>query len=191
MSDKFFWETMTTYCNRVVECLQLTDHVYKEEDIYLINFKKAFEIVEQQCLTYGYDIFKFCTQFPHQMRYMVECAIRLQLAIDYGSLVENSPYVSLKKDTTAMLAQDCEEVRKRDESYGSSWKKRGGIGAFMMTARKFDRIMQNTPNNSLSELRNHVGDEGVSDTIANDLKDFRRYLLLIETEIAVRTLTMV
>ena len=35
---------------------------------------------------------------------------------------------------------DVEKLHKAEQSYGNSWKKRGGIGAFMMLARKWDRL---------------------------------------------------
>ena len=183
MANDKFWGTMKEYCNSVLNSLPLESHQWVNENVHLVNFKSSFNHVDNCCETYGYDIFRFGSMHPQQLRYMMECTIRLQLSVEYETLKENSPYVSLTKDATSMLARDCEEVRKRDESYGSSWKKRGGVGAFMMLARKYDRIDTNTPNHSLHEFRNHTGDEGVTDTIANDLKDFRRYLLLIETEI--------
>ena len=78
---------------------------------------------------------------------------------------------------------------KSDESYGDSWKKRGGVGAFMMLARKWDRI-----ENHLSPRRRNKTystydifqalttddrDEGILD----DVRDLRRYLLLVESEV--------
>ena len=35
---------------------------------------------------------------------------------------------------------DVEALVNAEKSYGNSWKKRGGMGAFMMLARKWDRI---------------------------------------------------
>jgi len=43
----------------------------------------------------------------------------------------------------AMLAiaqKDLDALKRAEESYGNSWRRRGGVGAFMMLARKFDRI---------------------------------------------------
>ena len=34
---------------------------------------------------------------------------------------------------------DAVALRKAQESYGDSWRIRGGVGAFMMLARKWDR----------------------------------------------------
>ena len=35
---------------------------------------------------------------------------------------------------------DVEKLEEAQISYGDSWRSRGGVGAFMMLARKFDRI---------------------------------------------------
>ena len=37
---------------------------------------------------------------------------------------------------------DINSLIESEKSYGDSWKRRGGTGAFMMLARKFDRIEQ-------------------------------------------------
>ena len=39
-----------------------------------------------------------------------------------------------------IVEQDVEELVEAEKSYGNSWRKRGGVGAFMMLARKWDRI---------------------------------------------------
>lgn len=36
--------------------------------------------------------------------------------------------------------EDAAGLRRAEEQYGSSWMQRGGVGAFMMLARKWDRI---------------------------------------------------
>ena len=36
--------------------------------------------------------------------------------------------------------QDAQKLHEAEQSYGDSWKKRGGVGAFMMLARKWDRL---------------------------------------------------
>ena len=40
----------------------------------------------------------------------------------------------------AIAKEDVLGLTKAQQSYGDSWKKRGGVGAFMMLARKWDRI---------------------------------------------------
>lgn len=95
---------------------------------------------------------------------------------------------------------DVKTLVKKDAEYGSSWKKRGGIGAFMMLARKWDRletqmtvevVRPNTPNDLTAKIDSYDvfrrieagvgGDESILETI----RDLRRYLLLVESEIVL------
>jgi hypothetical protein len=39
-----------------------------------------------------------------------------------------------------IAASDCKVLAAKDRSYDGSWRKRGGMGAFMMLARKWDRL---------------------------------------------------
>lgn len=95
-------------------------------------------------------------------------------------------------------------LRVKDKEYGGSWLKRGGIGAFMMLARKWDRLETamtgrfaptvdsgdggRLPGPEISEydiIQRSVLDpreEGILD----DIGDLRRYLLLVEAEIRER-----
>jgi len=44
------------------------------------------------------------------------------------------------KDLFNLVEDDVRELVEAEKSYGDSWRKRGGVGAFMMLARKWDRI---------------------------------------------------
>ena len=48
---------------------------------------------------------------------------------------------------------DVNKLEKAEESYGNSWKQRGGVGAFMMLARKWDRIENQVKSLSYDILR--------------------------------------
>tara|TARA_R100001369_G_scaffold73953_1_gene102623 strand:- start:119 stop:439 length:321 start_codon:yes stop_codon:yes gene_type:complete len=77
---------------------------------------------------------------------------------------------------------DLEALKVAEESYGDSWKRRGGVGAFMMLARKFDRIenQAKAENWDIFEARSfYRGEDGILD----DIRDLRRYLILVENEI--------
>jgi 5-methylcytosine-specific restriction endonuclease McrA len=79
---------------------------------------------------------------------------------------------------------DWVEVLKKDKDYGASWKRRGGIGAFMMLCRKWDRI-ENFIKKSTDfekEARLDKRAEGLRD----DVSDLRRYILLVRSEIRFR-----
>jgi hypothetical protein len=103
-----------------------------------------------------------------------------------------------------IASTDVKTLVKKDAEYGSSWKKRGGIGAFMMLARKWDRLeTQMTiptyapaePNDkppAISEydIFNRIESEregANSESILETVRDLRRYLLLVESEIVARS----
>lgn len=76
----------------------------------------------------------------------------------------------------------------KDRDYGSSWRKRGGMGAFMMLARKWDRIesiLGRAWENPEEGLRAERYDlfaflEFNPGDVLDDVRDLRRYLLLVE-----------
>ena len=77
---------------------------------------------------------------------------------------------------------DIASLIESEKSYGDSWKRRGGTGAFMMLARKFDRIEQQAEscNYDIFEAgRRYDGENGLLD----DIGDLRRYFLLVEHHI--------
>ena len=77
---------------------------------------------------------------------------------------------------------DLEALKRAESSYGDSWKRRGGVGAFMMLARKFDRIenQAKAENWDIFEAGSfYRGEDGILD----DIRDLRRYLILVENEI--------
>jgi len=79
-----------------------------------------------------------------------------------------------------IVKNDVQVLIKKAEDYGDSWKKRGGGGAFMMLARKWDRISQQTQQRSLlAAMGNDDRDEGIRD----DVRDLRRYLILVLHEL--------
>ena len=82
--------------------------------------------------------------------------------------------------------QDVNILHQKELDYGGSWKARGGVGAFMMAARKFDRIEQQLKRFDVSyniffAIQNDPRPEGIID----DIRDLRRYLLLIEAEATI------
>jgi hypothetical protein len=83
-----------------------------------------------------------------------------------------------------LLSLDVQGLDRAEKAYGSSWKARGGVGAFMVSIRKFDRIVV--------QMRTHLADfpieeaiqrDGRSEGLIDDIRDFRRYLILIGEEI--------
>lgn len=78
--------------------------------------------------------------------------------------------------------RDCDELRTKEATYQGSWKQRGGIGAFMMMARKWDRIEPMCKKRHYDVFEN-VGD-GSDGSLIAEIRDLRRYLLLVESELA-------
>lgn len=89
---------------------------------------------------------------------------------------------------SAVVAEDVREVRAKDTSYGASWKKRGGTGAFMMLARKWDRLEEmlsfkdGTQYNIFAAIAAAEGHQGADGTVLAEIRDLRRYLLLVECQ---------
>lgn len=84
-----------------------------------------------------------------------------------------------------VLHKDHEYVDKKDRQYGSSWKKRGGVGAFMMLARKWDRLEQFMERDFgydlFAGIKRWIGpSQGVDGTVLAEIRDLRRYLTLVE-----------
>jgi len=109
------------------------------------------------------------------------------------------------------IAQDDVAVLlKKEATYKGSWKRRGGVGAFMMLARKWDRLegiisrlgrfgggeQDASPydvfawidRESATEMRGRYGALGVGrdGSALAEVRDLRRYLLLVEAEMISR-----
>lgn len=79
--------------------------------------------------------------------------------------------------------RDVQVLIEKGRSYGSSWRNRGGIGAFMMLARKWDRI-ENQCKAQGYDIFSAIGADRVLDSadgLLDDIADLRRYLLLVES----------
>lgn len=92
-------------------------------------------------------------------------------------------------ESAKKIAQhDVQFLELKDKSYGSSWKKRGGIGAFMMLARKWDRLEAMMLENGYDVFKPILAQpsDGRDGTVLAEVRDLRRYLLLVETEMMLR-----
>jgi hypothetical protein len=74
---------------------------------------------------------------------------------------------------------DVAKLKHAQESYGDSWRSRGGVGAFMMLARKWDRI-ENQVTKEGYDIFKTINNDPSSTGILDDIRDLRRYLLLVE-----------
>lgn len=85
-----------------------------------------------------------------------------------------------------IAARDAARVEEKDKQYGSSWKKRGGVGAFMMLARKWDRIEELVEKHFNWDLFAAIESDHRPEAVIDDIRDLRRYLLLVEAEMTAR-----
>jgi len=91
----------------------------------------------------------------------------------------------------SVVEHDLEVITHKEKTYQGSWKKRGGVGAFMMLARMWDRIENMVQSPSL-DSKYDIFDAIGQDTSGNDgtvlaiLRDLRRYAILIEAEMIRR-----
>ena len=74
---------------------------------------------------------------------------------------------------------DLTALKKAEESYGNSWRRRGGVGAFMMLARKFDRIEHQSERHGWDVFEAGEAFKGEAGLL-DDIRDLRRYLILCE-----------
>lgn len=99
---------------------------------------------------------------------------------------------------------DVQQLLQKDKEYGASWKSRGGVGAFMMLARKWDRLENmvkagrvylskdaddhdhTTEASAYDIFRHALGSQrerGDAEALLDTIGDLRRYLLLVEGEV--------
>lgn len=95
------------------------------------------------------------------------------------------------KDTIkSVLDNDLARVWEKDVQYARSWMKRGGVSAFMMLARKWDRLEERVkrafgrfPGEGVAhpyDIFSHITADDRPEGIIDDIRDLRRYLALVE-----------
>jgi hypothetical protein len=88
---------------------------------------------------------------------------------------------------TKVTEADIACIIEKEKTYKGSWKRRGGIGAAMMTLRKIDRLEELLNEYDYDIFRAiealPAGPDG--STLA-EVRDLRRYLILIEAEMLAR-----
>jgi hypothetical protein len=90
-----------------------------------------------------------------------------------------SEMINFVKEVTS---SDVHKLHEAEKSYGNSWKQRGGVGAFMMLARKWDRLEKQVKECNY-DIFNAVDVDRREEGILDDIGDLRRYLALVEAEV--------
>ena len=89
-----------------------------------------------------------------------------------------TPYEKMR----GIAQTDVTKLEEAGKSYGDSWKRRGGVRAFMMLARKWDRI-ENQVLGYNYDVFDAYFDDDRKEGILDDIQDLRRYLLLVEEHV--------
>jgi len=84
-----------------------------------------------------------------------------------------------KTNLDNIVNDDIDGLVLAGESYGTSWRNRGGVGAFMMLARKWDRL-ENQVKKHQYDVFKAIESDSRPEGIIDDIRDLRRYLLLVE-----------
>ena len=98
----------------------------------------------------------------------------------YAQIMKDKPKTFEK--ISQIANNDVAKLIEAEKFYGDSWRKRGGMGAFMMLARKWDRIENQVSSENYDiflTYKKNQSQEGLLD----DIQDLRRYLLLVEEHI--------
>ena len=95
-----------------------------------------------------------------------------------------------------VVAADIATIEEKEKSHGASWKKSGGGAAFMIFARKWDRIKArvsvsvpasgDAPGAAAENVLEHIAADRRVEPLLGDIRDLRQYLMLVEAEMAAR-----
>jgi hypothetical protein len=94
---------------------------------------------------------------------------------------EQSPIIEQVGKLTVI---DHVKLEEAEQSYGDSWKQRGGVGAFMMLARKWDRLEKQVTEQGY-DIFQAIAYDGREEGVLDDIRDLRRYLFLVEAEVCI------
>ena len=89
------------------------------------------------------------------------------------------------RQVDVLASLDTVKLQEAEQSYGDSWKQRGGVGAFMMLARKWDRIEKQVLGHHY-DIFAAMDEDRRPEGIVDDISDLRRYLFLVEAEMRNR-----
>jgi hypothetical protein len=109
---------------------------------------------------------------------------------EYAKMVANGEidaddYSAIINKVLGLANEDVEGLHISEQSYGNSWKQRGGVGAFMMLARKWDRLEKQVADWNYDVFQTAYEDSR-EEGIIDDIRDLRRYLFLVEAEIRMQ-----
>mgnify|MGYP001253218991 CR=1 FL=1 len=133
----------------------------------------------------GSDILKHESHEAYMTRRMTELEQEEYNIMNEEGDIDADDYSAIINRVLGLANEDVEGLHVSEQSYGDSWKQRGGVGAFMMLARKWDRLEKQVADWNYDVFQTADEDrreEGVLD----DIRDLRRYLFLVEAEVRMR-----
>ena len=106
-------------------------------------------------------------------QYMKRCMQELDWE-EYTNMAKNGDitpddYSPIVNNIVGLANQDVEGLHDSEQSYGDSWKQRGGVGAFMMLARKWDRLEKQV-NECNFDVFKAINEDGRDEGIIDDIK---------------------
>ena len=108
-------------------------------------------------------------------------AARLKLeTVEFVPVYEDIPELSHMRHVKEVLAHDYAGLDDKERQYRGSWKSRGGVGAFMMLARKWDRLEPFVGRYGY-DIFEAVHKDRRPEGVIDDIRDLRRYLALVES----------
>jgi hypothetical protein len=156
-------------------------------EIGYVVLARAWNDLENAVRVHSYDIFMLCGGTMPESGYLparvdplqVLQTIRTALLVLEWEVVR-MPVLPVQQAMEGMSVEVVNTLESKNRDYGQSWKRRGGIGAFMMLARKWDRI-HTLIGERLSGVRSvaFLLNENRGDVL-DDIRDLRGYLLLVE-----------
>ena len=99
--------------------------------------------------------------------------------------IDADDYSAIINRVLGLANEDVEGLHVSEQSYGDSWKQRGGVGAFMMLARKWDRL-EKQANEFNYDVFLAAAEDPREEGVLDDIRDLRRYLFLVEAEVRMR-----
>ena len=84
-------------------------------------------------------------------------------------------YSKIIQEVEKVAGEDVVNLDMAERSYGDSWKQRGGGGAFMMLARKWDRLEKQVNEHGYDVFK-AANEDQRPEGIMDDIRDLRRYL---------------
>ena len=147
---------------------------------------RAYRIKKAKGMTTLKELKKFIVEIENEIRQ------RDAKVLNKGPIV--AQVASQTYDSTSsqdimlrtLYDEDINTLVAKDREYGQSWKKRGGVGAYVTgVARKFDRVEVQCKKHGwdiFKAIRDNTERGLTTEHILETLADARRYLALIEVE---------